>query len=85
VVASEPPRRLALEARARPLAIMHVEVRLEPEGGGTRIVIEEWPIGGLAAHVPRRLAHLAIHLRNHESVRRIRWLAEIGSRLAQPA
>ena len=85
VVASEPPRRLVLEARARPVAIMHVEVHLEPEAGGTRIVIEEWPIGGLVAHLPRGLAHVGIHLRNRESVRRMRWLAEIGARLAAHA
>src|ERR671939_303251 len=36
VLECEPGRRLKLEARARPLAVVHVDVTLEPRGDGTR-------------------------------------------------
>src|SRR4051812_48506624 len=81
VVASDPPRRLQLEARARPLAVVNVEVTLGPVAGGTEIVIVEHVIGGLAAALPAGLNEVLIRLRNRESVRRLRWLAEIGEHL----
>ena len=81
VIACEPPRRLVLEARARPLAVVKVEVTLEPVAGGTEIVIVEHVIGGLAAARPAPLNEVLIRVRNHESVRRLRWLAEIGDHL----
>ena len=56
---SEPLRRVVLEARARPLVVAHVSVTLEPEDGGTRVVLEEWPTGGLAAAVPRLVTDAA--------------------------
>jgi uncharacterized protein YndB with AHSA1/START domain len=85
VLESDPPRRLVLEARARPLVVAHVEITLEPEGGGTRVVLEEWPVDGLLAAVPRVLIDPGLHLRNAESVRRIKRLAEIGRHAAAEA
>lgn len=85
VIASDPPRRLQLEARARPLAVVDVEVTLEPVGGGTEITIVEHVIGGLAAAFPAPLNDALIRVRNHESVRRLRWLAEIGAYLRSSA
>jgi len=70
-----------LEARARPLVVAHVSVTLEPEDGGTRVVLEEWPTGGLAAAVPRLVTDAVIRVRNAESIRRIKRLTEIGQRL----
>jgi len=78
---SEPLRRVVLEARARPLVVAHVSVTLEPEDGGTRVVLEEWPTGGLAAAVPRLVTDAVIRVRNAESIRRIKRLTEIGQRL----
>jgi uncharacterized protein YndB with AHSA1/START domain len=40
-LASQEPRHLAIEARARPLGRAHVEFRLEPIDGGTRVTVEE--------------------------------------------
>lgn len=81
ILESEPRRRVVLEARARPLVVAHVSVTLEPEDGGTRVVLEEWPTGGLAAAVPRLVTDAAIRVRNAESIRRIKRLTEIGQRL----
>ena len=78
VVACEPPRRLVLEARARPFVVARVEVRLTPEAGGTRIVLEEEAVSGLLSWLPAPVEDPLVRLRNREAVRRLKRLAEIG-------
>jgi len=80
---SEPPRRLLLEARARPLVVAMVSVTLEPDRDGTRTILEEWPVAGLAAAVPGFIADELIHLRNHEAAKRLKRLTEIGRALGR--
>jgi hypothetical protein len=77
VVSSDPPRRLELEARVRPLLVVRVVLELEPEDGGTRVVMDERPIGGLL-ELPGRLPPWTelTKLRNLESLRRLRALAQ---------
>jgi uncharacterized protein YndB with AHSA1/START domain len=81
VVLSEPERRLVLEARARPVAVAEVDIRLEPEGDGTHITLAEEAKGGLLAALPEPVADGALHLRNVETMRRLKRLAEIGHQL----
>ena len=83
VLESEPPRRLVLEAGVRPLAVMRVAVTLEPEGDGTRVVVEEWPERGPLAALPPALTDPALHVRNEETVRRLKRLAELGRQLGR--
>jgi uncharacterized protein YndB with AHSA1/START domain len=83
VLECEPGRRLRLEARARPLVVAHVTVTLEPDDGGTRVVLEEAVVGGLAAVLPRVVNDAVIGVRNAESVRRIKGLTQIGRRLGR--
>jgi uncharacterized protein YndB with AHSA1/START domain len=78
---SEPPRRLLLEARVRPLVVVMVSVTLEPDGDGTLIILDEWPVGGLAAAVPGFITDRLIRLRNHEATLRLKRLTEIGRKL----
>jgi hypothetical protein len=81
VVASERPARLELEARVRPLLVSRVVLRLQPDGDGTLVELDERVTGGLLAAVaplppwPQLLA-----ARNRESLRRLRWAAEVGAR-----
>jgi uncharacterized protein YndB with AHSA1/START domain len=83
VLESEPMRRLVLEARARPLVVARVDIRLEPEDGGTLVTLDETVIGGLLGALPRELSDAPIHLRNRETVRRLKRLAELGWRLGR--
>ena|SRR5215210_8490497 len=77
VVRSEPPRRLELEARVRPFLVNHVVLELEEEDGGTRVTIDERPVGGLL-ELPARLPPWPqlTQVRNLESLRRLRGLAQ---------
>ena len=78
VVAAERPRTLVLEARFRPFAINKVEMRMAPSGNGTKVVMVEYPTGGPAAKLHNPLSDLVLKLRNVESLRRLRKLAENG-------
>jgi uncharacterized protein YndB with AHSA1/START domain len=83
VLASEPGRRLVLEARARPAVVARVELTLEPDAAETRIVMQERATGGLAALLPTAVNDPLIHARNAISVGRLRRLAEIGRQLGR--
>ena len=70
----EEPNRLVLDARAYPLGRAEVELVVEPEGAGTRVVMRE-RLSGVPGIVNRLLDPL-IHLRNIESLRRLRSAIE---------
>ena len=76
VIAAERPRSIVLEARIRPFAVNKVELRLFPNGRGTKVVMVEYPTGGIAAKLRNPLVDLTLKLRNVESLRRLRNLAE---------
>ena len=85
VMACERDRRLELEVRVRPLLVSRVVLSLDPEASGTLVRMDERPTGGLL-----RLPLLAwpseelLSARNMASLRRLRWLAEVGARTARP-
>jgi uncharacterized protein YndB with AHSA1/START domain len=77
VLRSDPPRRLELEARVRPLLIARVVVTIEPEGDGSRVEMEELATGGVLAPLMRLPgAGTLIRARNKESLRRLRKMAD---------
>jgi uncharacterized protein YndB with AHSA1/START domain len=77
VTASDPPRRLELEARVRPLLVTRIVLTLEPESGGTHVHMDEQATGGLLeAAVRLPPGPQLLEARNLEALRRLRWLAE---------
>lgn len=84
VVASDPPRRLVLAARAMPAGVAEVTLDIWPEHGGSRVAMTEKPIEGLGLALYNPLLDLLVRARNAESLRRLRVIAE--SRMtAQPS
>jgi uncharacterized protein YndB with AHSA1/START domain len=75
VIDAEPPRRLVLRARARPLGSARVELCIAPHPAGALVVMVEDPDGPTRFVFPPP-AHLLVRLRNGESLRRLRRLAE---------
>ena len=76
VLESEEPHRLVLRAKTRPLGVARVELQMEPHPAGTLVTMIEdpdVPLGGLLTPPP---LHALIRLRNGESLRRLRSLAE---------
>ena len=77
VLVAEPGRKIVLQARARPMGTARVTLELEPFGQGTRVTIDE-----TAGDMLTRLTSLnplvdpLVKLRNVESLRRLKVLAE---------
>jgi uncharacterized protein YndB with AHSA1/START domain len=76
VRAADPPRRLELRVCARPLTVAVVTLTLHPAGDGTRVVMEERPADTRTRILFNPLTDPLIRLRNHESLRRLKALAE---------
>ena len=76
VVAADPPHRLELRAKARPLGTAKVVLTLTNEGNGTRVEMREDPGDLLTALVFNPLTHLLVRGRNEESLERLALLAE---------
>ena len=76
VVNSRPPVMLELIAHARPLPSARVTLHLQPEGAGTRVTMIEDPSSRLLSILIGPLGHALVRLRNAESLRRLKSLAE---------
>lgn len=76
VLASNPPYRLELQAKARPLGTARVTMLLEPRGAGTNVTMIEDPGDLLTKVVFNPLTHVLVRGRNVESLRRLKALAE---------
>jgi uncharacterized protein YndB with AHSA1/START domain len=82
VLESVPHARLVLLTRVRPLLITQVTVELGEQGFSTQIRFVEEPVGGLLAALSSTAIDGLLHVRNLETVRRLKHLAEIGHQLA---
>ncbi|GAC1319542.1 MAG: SRPBCC family protein [Thermoleophilaceae bacterium] len=76
VLACDPPRRLVMEVRIRPLMVGKVELRVAGHENGARVTMIEHPTGALLGRLHNPLLDRLIHVRNIESLRRLRKLAE---------
>ena len=76
VLACTPPTMLRLRVQARPLTVAHVTLRLAPHASGTHVVMEEVPADLRSQVVMNPLTDPLIRLRNAESLRRLKRLAE---------
>ncbi|MEA2304402.1 MAG: hypothetical protein QOH43_1682 [Solirubrobacteraceae bacterium] len=77
VLESDPPNKLVLRARARPLGTANVVLELEGIDGGTRVTIDE-SAGDLLSRLTsfNPLVDPLVKLRNAESLRRLKRIAE---------
>jgi hypothetical protein len=75
VVSCDPPTRLVLTARARPLGVVRAELRITAEARGARIELHEDLIEGWGTRMPWP-SRLIQYLRNRRSVRRLAVVAE---------
>jgi uncharacterized protein YndB with AHSA1/START domain len=73
----DPPRRLVMLVRALPFLRATVTLTLEPEGSGTRVTMEEHPRGGPWETLWNPVFDGLTGLRNGETLRRLKRLAEV--------
>ncbi len=76
VLACQPPERLKLRARARPLGTAIVTLHIQPTASGCQVVMTEDAGDPLSRIGINPLTQWALHLRNTESLRRLKKLAE---------
>jgi uncharacterized protein YndB with AHSA1/START domain len=72
---ADPPSRLRLRAKARPLGTAQVTFELAPSDGGTYVRMTENPDGLSAVLGLNPLVHLLTMVRNAESLRRLEQIA----------
>jgi hypothetical protein len=75
VVRDELPDELELAAGLRPLGVMRVVFRLQAEGAGTRVVMEEGPRSGPIRWTWTRVTRAGMARRNDVALRRLDDLA----------
>ena len=78
VLEVDPPHRLIMHARARPLGTAEVAMRLTERDGGTLVTMSETAGDRLSRLMLNRLTDPLIRLRNAESLRRLKRIAETG-------
>ena len=79
VIAADPPHRIELLAKARPVLVAHVIVELHPAGRGADVTMEELPVSGPLALLLRTPPGAALtKARNKEALRRLKERAESG-------
>jgi uncharacterized protein YndB with AHSA1/START domain len=74
----DPPHRLVMHARARPLGTAEVSMQLTERDGGTLVTMTETAGDRLSRLMLNRLTDPLIRLRNAESLRRLKRIAETG-------
>lgn len=72
----DPPRRAVMRARLWPIGEARVELDVEPTDGGSRVTMVEIPTSGPFALAPRPLVDPSVKVRNVETLKRLRYLAE---------
>jgi hypothetical protein len=76
VVKADPPNQLVLRAKARPFGVARVEILIESHPAGSLVTMIEDPDVPLAGLLVPPPIHALIRVRNGESLRRLRGLAE---------
>jgi NAD(P)-dependent dehydrogenase (short-subunit alcohol dehydrogenase family)/uncharacterized protein YndB with AHSA1/START domain len=77
VVEVEPPHRIVLKAKARPLGTAVIAIELEESAGGTELTLEEQPGDRLTSLVAGNpLFDTALRVRNAEGLARLKRLVE---------
>jgi uncharacterized protein YndB with AHSA1/START domain len=76
VLESKPPDLLKLLVEARPFSKAYVTLRLRPATGGTRVEMDEVAANARSVLLFNRLTDPLIRIRNSESLRRLKALAE---------
>lgn len=78
VIEVDPPRRLVMRARARPLGTALVSMLLEPRDGGTDVTMTETAGDPLSRLSINALTDWLVRKRNEVSLRRLKRIAETG-------
>lgn len=71
----DPPHRMVIQPKGWPIGEARVELTVEPHRKGCKVTIVENAVAGPGAYVPDFLMQPLIWVRNHETLRRLGWVA----------
>lgn len=71
----EPAHRMVIQPKGWPLGEARVELLVEEHRRGCKVTIVENPVAGPGAWVPSFLMQPLLWVRNHETLRRLGWVA----------
>ncbi|MFJ4220279.1 SRPBCC family protein [Curtobacterium luteum] len=71
----DPPRAMTIRPKGWPIGEARVELTVEEHRRGCKVTIVENAIAGPGSYVPDVLMQPAIWARNHETLRRLGWVA----------
>ena len=72
----DPPHRAVVRAKGWPIGEARVAIDVRPHGSGCLVRIQEEPVEGPGAWVPRVLTEPMLYLRNRETLKRLAYVAE---------
>ena len=72
----DPPRLIVMRPKGWPLGEARVTIDVKPRGKGCVVRIQEEAVAGPGRFVPRLLMDALLHVRNHETLHRLAYLAE---------
>jgi uncharacterized protein YndB with AHSA1/START domain len=82
ILERDPPRRMVLEVRFRPTGVARVDIQVRGEETGCTITIEEHPISGPVACLPKLIIDPLLTSRNALALYRLRREVERTARVA---
>jgi len=71
----DPPRSMTIQPKGWPIGEARVQLSVEPHARGCKVTIVENPVEGPGTWVPGFLMQPALWIRNHETLRRLGWVA----------
>lgn len=71
----DPPHRMVIQPKGWPIGEARVELTVEPHRKGCKVTIVENAVAGPGSYVPDFLMQPLIWVRNHETLRRLGWVA----------
>ncbi|MBF4608143.1 SRPBCC family protein [Curtobacterium sp. VKM Ac-1393] len=69
------PHRMVIQPKGWPLGEARVDLSVEPHRKGCKVTIVEQAVAGPGSWVPRFLLEPVLWVRNHETLRRLGWVA----------
>ena len=76
----DPPHRTVLRAHGWPIGEAQVTIEVKPSGRGSLVRIVEDAVEGPGRLVPSPIRAVGLRIRNHETLQRLAYLVEGGSR-----
>ncbi|WP_349898368.1 SRPBCC family protein [Parafrigoribacterium soli] len=81
----DPPRRMTMQPKGWPAGEARVVIEVKPRSGGSVVRLSERAVRGPGSLVPAPLLDIPLRARNHETLRRLAFIAEGRRKNGEPS